>query len=953
MERSHIFTDPNRSARERAADLVAQLSVDEKCELFTSSQKAIPRLGIPETKFGVEVARGLVQRNQARETTILPQPWGMAASFDDALMEQAGAVVGDEIRICNQMEDSPASLALFGPTVDLLRDPRWGRNEEAYSEDPCLNGRMTAAYTRGLTGDHPYYLKSAPLLKHFYANNYEAERLTTNASIPTRLKRDYYLKAFEAAIVHGRAPGLMTAYNSINGVEAILNPEVREIAKKEWGMVMAVSDGGDFGQTVTAHRTYDNHAESIAATLGNGADIMLDSSGMVNPAVREALDRGLINESTLNTVLEDIFTLRFMLGEFDPELNPYAKVDPSLLASKAHKEIAVKLAEKSMILLENKDMLPLSKDGTGTIAVVGPLSNENYTCWYCGYAASQTTVVEGLRSYLSKSRVRFDEGLDHIRIKSRKTGLYVRILDTGELKADADPAQADIFERNDWNYGSWTLRSLTGGTYLTEGFSGSDTEAASPSLLRFDIPITCTAKEAFGWFVKEWLKVSIIDDVLYMNTWQDRNIVVTADQYLRAGIDSNDTPERQFEVEVISSGASRIAALASSVDHVILCAGNHPLINAREETDRPDIRLPGSQSQLLNAAVAQNPSTLLYLITGYPYSINEEKEKAKAVLCSTHLGPSLGRVAAKTIFGESNPAGRTPTTWYQSIRDLPAIDDYNIQKNKVTYLYFEGNPLYPFGYGLSYSRFTYHDVSVNSRHFKEDGQVDVSFSIRNESDRDGDEVAQLYVRMPESIFKRPRIVLKDFKRIHIPAHESKQLSLRFKIQDLGMWDVHSNRYVVEKGDYILQVGPSSASIASEIPVYVDGQAINGLNAQQTIHAIDAEDYHRVEFKTDRKDESSYVEVDDFRSYIVYPGLELGSANTFEAVVSSPAGEFDLILVDHDTEEIIAQVSSEGTASFTRFKTVNRIIPKRNSLLNLRLNFTKTCSLKTFRFYEAT
>lgn len=705
------FQDNTLPFEERAKDLLSRLTREEKVGMITSQLDDIPRLGIKKTHIGTEIARGVVNRDQKRETTILPQPWGMAAMFDDALMEQLGDMAGDETRITHDMEERPSSLELFGPTIDMERDPRWGRNEEAYGEDPCLTGKMSAAYCRGLTGKDEKYLKTAPLLKHFYANNYENERQTTNANITPRLKHEYYLKAFEPAVREGRAPGLMTAYNCINGVEGVNNPDVSEICKKEWGMTFAVSDGGDFGQNVAAHRTYENHAQSMGDILGVGADMMLDSRSMVDPAVREALEKGYLTEENLDKAVYSTLLLRFKLGDFDED-HPYAHIDPAKLASPAHKALAVKAAEESVILLENRGMLPLTDDGKCTVAVVGPLANENYTCWYCGYAPNQTPVVQGFREKLGEDRVLFDEGFDRVRVRSEKTGKYLRIAENGAVYADADENTADLFERADWDFGAWTLRSVRTGKYLTEDKNFFDETTQDENAVTIDPGMNCTADVVFGWFVKELLYAKEEDGVLYLDTWQHRAVAVNDENKLVAKAGSGDCPCKQFTLEVVSSGAERVAELAQRADHVIVCAGNQPLINAREEYDRPDIRLPKAQTALLNAAAAANESTLLYLVTGYPFSINKEKDTAKAVLCSTHLGPCLGHVAAATVFGENNPAGRTPTTWYRSVRDLPALDDYDIAKNHVTYLYFKGKPLYAFGYGLSYTTFAYSNLTV-------------------------------------------------------------------------------------------------------------------------------------------------------------------------------------------------------------------------------------------------
>ncbi|MCK9276373.1 MAG: glycoside hydrolase family 3 C-terminal domain-containing protein [Syntrophales bacterium] len=954
MKPVYRFQDTSLSFEERAKDLVSHLTREEKIGMLTSYLDDVPRLGIQKTHFGVEIARGLVQRDSKRETTILPQPWGMAAMFDDALMEKLGDMAGDEVRISSQTEEKPSSLVLFGPTVDMERDPRWGRNEEAYGEDPCLTGKMTVAYTKGLAGKDPKYRKSAPLLKHFYANNYENGRQTTNANITPRLKYEYYLRAFEPAIREGGAVGLMTAYNRINGVEGLNNPDVSEICKKKWGMTFAVSDGGDFGQNVSAHRTYEDHAKSIAGVLGAGADMMLDSRDMVDPAVREALEKGYLSEENLDKALIAMFTVRFLLGDFDPEENPYAHMDPSRLACSEHKKLAVRAAEESMILLENRGLLPLKDDGKCKVAVLGPLSDKNYTCWYCGYAPHQISVVNGLREMLGEDRVLFDEGFDYVILKSRRTGKYVRLGENGELIADAAAEKAEVFERSDWDFGSWTLRSLRTRKYVTEGggfvkASEENKENGRPSV-SLNPGMNCVSDEAFGWFVMELIKAQEENGVLYLTSWQDRDMIADETGRIVSAFVPGNGREKEFEAEVLSFGRDRAAELAGEADYAIVCAGNHPLINAREEYDRPDIRLPLAQSALLNAACGANENTLLYLITGYPFAIVEERKKAKAVLCSTHLGPSLGRVAADTIFGKNNPAGRTPTTWYRSVKDLPAMDDYDIMKNRTTYLYFNGEPLYPFGYGLSYTQFAYSNAKAGKKVYGEDEEITASVTVENVGSYDGDEVVQLYVVPPKSVYTRPRKMLKAFRRVFVQKSRSVCVDLAFKVSDLAFWCTDTDSFVVEEGDYVLQIGASSEDIRCEAAVHVNGTVITGRDAQKKRSAIDADDYRGVQFLTDRKDGMAYLEAGDFRSFAVYKGLDLKGCDAFEALISSPAGHVDLILADNHTGEIIGTCSTVGTGSLIHFSPVSCEIRPRNGLLDLRICFTKQTSLKSFRFY---
>ena len=939
------FQDNTLPFEERAKDLLSRLTREEKVGMITSQLDDIPRLGIKKTHIGTEIARGVVNRDQKRETTILPQPWGMAAMFDDALMEQLGDMAGDETRITHDMEERPSSLELFGPTIDMERDPRWGRNEEAYGEDPCLTGKMSAAYCRGLTGKGEKYLKTAPLLKHFYANNYENERQTTNANITPRLKHEYYLKAFEPAVREGRAPGLMTAYNCINGVEGVNNPDVSEICKKEWGMTFAVSDGGDFGQNVAAHRTYENHAQSMGDILGVGADMMLDSRSMVDSAVREALEKGYLTEENLDKAVYSTLLLRFKLGDFDED-HPYAHIDPAKLASPAHKALAVKAAKESVILLENRGMLPLTDDGKCTVAVVGPLANENYTCWYCGYAPNQTPVVKGFREKLGEDRVLFDEGFDRVRIRSEKTGKYLRIAENGAVYADADENTADLFERADWDFGAWTLRSVRTGKYLTEDKNFFDETPQDENAVTIDPGMNCTADVVFGWFVKELLYAKEEDGVLYLDTWQHRAVAVNDENKLVAKAGSGDCPCKQFTLEVVSSGAERVAELAQRADHVIVCAGNQPLINAREEYDRPDIRLPKAQTALLNAAAAANESTLLYLVTGYPFAINKEKDTAKAVLCSTHLGPCLGHVAAATVFGENNPAGRTPTTWYRSVRDLPALDDYDIAKNHVTYLYFRGKPLYAFGYGLSYTTFAYSNLTVK----QENGEVIATVNVQNTGALDGDEVVQLYMSLPGSLRVRPIHALKAFKRVHIKASETVTVTLNFKIDDLAVWCNGRKIYTVESGVYKMEVGAASDDIRLAAGVKIAGEAFPGRPGFFKQEAIDADDYSGVTFLTDKRDGETYVEAKDFRSFLVYKNMDLTGCNAFECAMSAPSGDVEILLADNKTGKVLGKAGGTGTGSLTKFTSFTCDVAAEAGLTELRIVFTKQTSLKWFRFY---
>ncbi len=948
MEKKYLFQDASFTAKERAADLINKLTLEEKIGMVTTDVCEVSRLGLKSEQIGVEIARGLVHRGE-RESTILPQPWGMTASFDEGLMEKLGDMAGDEVRISNQMEE-PTSLVLYGPTVDMERDPRWGRNEEAYGEDPCLAGKMSAAYTRGLKGYDSKYIKTAPMLKHFYANNSENERQTTNANITPRMKYDYYLKPFEIATREGGAVGLMTAYNCINGVEGVNNPDVWEICKKQWGMVFAVSDGGDFGQNVAAHRTYENHARSIADILGIGADMMLDSREMVEPAVREALKNGYMSEEQLDLAVQSLLELRFMLGDFD-ENHPYAHMEQSKLACGEHKQLAVEIGRKSMMLLENNGLLPLQEDGKCKVAVVGPLANENYRDTYCGYAAKQTPVVQGFIEKLGKERVLFDEGFDHVVIKSLKTGKYLTVGEDDILFASVENQnEADVFELNDWDFGSWTLRSTRTRKYVTEnrGYAGIFIRDAK---VNFDMPMRCCADEAFGWFTMEVIKAEPdCDGIQYLKSWCDRSLTIHDDGKLASVSGIPRDGEDQFVIEVISDGKERAAKLAAEADYAIVCAGNQPMINAREEYDRPDIRLPKAQSALLKAVSQANDKTILYMVTGYPYSIEKEKDMAAAVLVSAHLGPSLGHVAVETIFGENVPAGRTPTTWYKSLRELPWIEDYDILKNDMTYLYQKNEPLYPFGYGLSYTTFKYENAALDKMNYAEGEDIRVTVSITNTGEYDGDEVVQLYVVPAASCYKRPVKMLKAFQRVTLKRGETKEVQLTVKYDDLAFWLTERNAYVVDAGEYTFEVGVSSKDIRASLTAQIAGESVTSRVATVRVDAIDTEDYTGIQFLTDKSDGHSYIQGIGLMGYAVYPAFDLSKVNAFEAMISSTSGRINLSIVDNKTGETIGNCAGNGTGGLTSFAPITCSITPREGITDIMLRFSKDFSVKSFRFF---
>ena len=317
-----------------------------------------------------------------------------------------------------------------------------------------------------------------------------------------------------------------------------------------------------------------------------------------------------------------------------------------------------------------------------------------------------------------------------------------------------------------------------------------------------------------------------------------------------------------------------------------------------------------------------------------------------AVLCSTHLGPCLGHVAAATVFGENNPAGRTPTTWYRSVRDLPALDDYDIAKNHVTYLYFRGKPLYAFGYGLSYTTFAYSNLTVK----QENGEVIATVNVQNTGALDGDEVVQLYMSLPGSLRVRPIHALKAFKRVHIQAGETVTVTLNFKIDDLAVWCNGRKIYTVESGVYKMEVGAASDDIRLTADVEIAGEAFPGRPGFFKQEAIDTDDYSGVTFLTDKRDGETYVEAKDFRSFLVYKNMDLTGCNAFECAMSAPSGDVEILLADNKTGKVLGKAGGTGTGSLTKFTSFTCDVAAEAGLTELRIVFTKQTSLKWFRFY---
>ncbi|MCZ8521180.1 MULTISPECIES: glycoside hydrolase family 3 C-terminal domain-containing protein [Paenibacillus] len=878
------FLDTGLPLEERVRDLVSRLTLEEKIGQMCQYQEEIPRLGIRKYKHGTEGAHGIAWLGEA---TVFPQNIGLACTWHPELLREIGSAIGDEARVYYQRDPEINGLTIWAPTVDMERDPRWGRTEEAYGEDPYLTGRLSTALVKGLQGDHPFYLKTAATLKHFLGNNNEIGRGECSASIDPRNLREYYLKAFEPAFREGGAQSMMTAYNAVNGTPCNLNGDVNAIVKGEWGMDgFVVSDAGDVLGTVNDHRYFASYAEAVAASVRSGIDSITDDAEITLRAVRDALEAGLLAEADLDRALCNTFRVRIRLGEFDSgEDNPYANVPEEKLCAPEHAKLALQAAREGIVLLKNDGLLPLGTPAGA--AVIGPLADVVHTDWYSGTPPYRVTPLAGVRERLCSEGVVHRTGGDRIRIRSLRTGKYVRLSGAvGQtLTADASAAEdAEIFELTDWGWGSTTLKSESRGLFVTESEEGT---------------LRASAEEARGWFVKEAFSFAEGPEGSWVwRSWDGREITAAGEGFLTAGAggDTGHAAAERFVTELVEDGIRAAAEAARQADTAIVVLGNSPFINGKECVDRPDLTLAPAQEALLRAVMEANPRTVAVLIGSYPFAVNWADDHVPAILYSSHAGQELGQAVADVLFGDYNPGGRLNMTWYRSTDALPDLLDYDIIKGKRTYQYYDGDVLYPFGHGLSYTEFCYRDLqadvtghtaAVQGGGDAANGSVTLSVTVENKGGLAGDEVVQLYVQAGESRVKRPLKTLAGFCRVHLEPGETQTVTFAVPFEQLAFWDVTREQWCVEKGTYTFMAGGSSAVLPLLVNLAVEGETVPPRRLDSAVFAANYDDYEGVTIEECREGSLS-VRSSGSESRIAFYGADLGAgAAAFEARVTAP------------------------------------------------------------------
>ncbi len=866
------FRDPALPLDTRVNDLVSRLALDEKISLMSTYQPAIPRLGIAAFKVWNEALHGIAYRT----ATVFPQATGLAHTWDPELVRAVAAAISDEARVLHRQDPYENGLTFWSPVVDLARDPRWGRAEEAYGEDPYLSGAIGTAFVRGMQGDDPRYFKTVPTLKHFAGNSMETWRYGSSSNIDPRNLREYYLKPFEIIQREANVQSYMVAYNSINNLPCAVTDLIRDVVRGEWvfhGFV--VTDYGDLGWLIRGHHYAATEASAAALIVKAGMDNISDDRAI--PAVTAAVEQGLLAGTDLDAALRNTFRIRFQLGEFDPPGSvPYDSVPDSVLMSAGHTALARRAGRESVVLLKNdNNTLPLDASKLRSVAILGPLAATVHTDWYSGVPAYRVTPLDAIGRRLGVGpRVLYNEGSSRITLKARVNGKWVTSgpgSGNALVPASTTAGLFETFVATDLGWGCTTLRSAVSNLYVAANGGGQ---------------LVASDAEAHAWDYKYCFDfVPQPGGAVALKYFNGK--YVSADQAgagpLTATRDQAGAWELFDRIEV-SNGIQAAAAAAAQAEIALVFVGNNPSINGKEDHDRPDIVLPPAQEQLIKSVCQANPKTVVVIVSSYPNAVVWAQQNVPAILYSSHGGQEEGNFLADVLFGDYSPAGRLTMTWYRSAADLPPIGDFDIRRGRA-YWYFGGEPLYPFGHGLSYTSFEYANLSVPAS-ARADDILRVSFEVRNTGSRAGEEVAQLYVRALDSKAQRPLSELKRFQRISLAPGEARRVEFTLPVSEMAYWDVRRSRFMVESGVVEIRAGASSRDIRLRGQVAIQGEMPQPRNAFAVQRAENYDDYRGV-LLTSAGDGTQCVGFVDQGDWVAYRDVDFGAGvNSMEAWVSS-------------------------------------------------------------------
>jgi beta-glucosidase len=823
---SFPFRNPSLSTEERVADLVSRMTLKEKADQLLYTAPAIPRLGIPSYNWWNEALHGVARAGYA---TVFPQSITIANSWDEGLMFNVANAISDEARAkYHEFQRRGKTgiyqgLTFWSPNINIFRDPRWGRGHETYGEDPFLTGIMGSEFVKGLQGDDPKYLKVVATAKHYAVHSGpEPLRHTFNAKVSEVDLRETYLPAFRTLVKDAGVYSVMGAYNLFRDYPCTANPILYGILRNEWGFkgyivsdCWAVSDYWKF-----MNFTKDA-AEAAALAVKAGTDL---ECGVDYKQLMTAVERGLLTESDIDIAVKRIFTARFKLGMFDPdEIVPYAQIPFFVNGSDYNNGLSRQAAQKSVVLLKNENnALPLSKD-IKTIAVIGPNADnfESLIGNYNGIPKNPVTILQGITGKVTPgTKVIYAEGSDLAAGIHNLTPIPSRYMQTedgkqgafGEYFNNRDMKGEPVFTRVDDNIDFYW-------EHLSPRYDMPDDDFGVKWTTYLVPPVSGTY--ALGSWGSSGYEVKL-DGKRIINSMNEHHAFhIEVPAQLEAG--------KKYKIEVLYKNfagdadmkllwapprpdmTEKAVAAAKQADAVVLVLGLSQRLEGEEMAikiegfsggDRTNLNLPAVQEQLLDAVAATGKPVIVVLTSGGALAVNKAQEKATAILLAGYGGQQGGNAVADVLFGDYNPAGRLPVTYYKSIEQIPAFENYDMTGK--TYRFFTQEPLYPFGYGLSYTSFTYRNLSVPATAIAGE-PVKVKVTVTNSGKVAGDEVVQLYLTDEKASTPRPIRQLEGFMRISLKSGESKDLEFTLLPRQFSIINNKEKR-VIEPGYFVLSVG---------------------------------------------------------------------------------------------------------------------------------------------------
>ncbi len=813
------YLDPNLSPEKRAADLVSRMTLEERVLQMQNSAPAIPRLGVPVYNWWNEALHGVAQRR----ATVFPEPIGLAAAFDADLVHTVADVISTEARakFHEAMRQPPvtevapgaapgriAYLDYWSPNINIFRDPRWGRGQETYGEDPFLTSRLGVAFVTGMQGDDPRYLKTIATPKHFAVHSGpEPLRHSFNATVSEYDLVNTYLYAFKASVTEAKAVSIMCVYNAVDGVPGCASTDLlQKRLRDQWGFKgYVVSDCGAIGDIFRGHKYVATQGAASVAAVKAGTDL---TCGAEYKSLLDEVKAGTITEAEITRAAERLFEARIRLGMFDPpDRVPYTKIPYSVNDSAAHRRLARDAERKAIVLLKNRDgLLPL-KPTVGKIAVVGPSADDPVGLLgnYNGISSKQVTPLEGIARQFANAKVQYALGANYTATTpalvasnvlttpdSKGAGLLAEYWDNPEFQGQPrlrrteprvyfdsfmeEPAVMAAINGEEYSI-RWTgtLTAPASGEYVVSARTGQwnrngrirlflDDKEVNPTGSAGARPAGLGPGQGPGPGMRRGLPPM---------TLEGGHRYAVRVEFQQTG------PEGSAELNWIPPAPVLLAEaekVAMEADVVIVCVG----LNGSQEGeghDRTAIELPETEENLVKTMTATGKPVVVVLTSGSALAVNTAAEHATAMLSAWYGGEEAGTAIADTLAGTSNPAGRLPVTFYRSTSQLPEFTDYNMKGR--TYRYFKGEPLYPFGFGLSYSTFHYSDLSAK----RTAKGAEVRATVRNTSKVDGDEVVQLYIGGGTGA-DAPIRNLRGFQRIHLRAGEGRQVTFTVASSDL-------------------------------------------------------------------------------------------------------------------------------------------------------------------------